>query len=86
MTLGVPVVSTAVMGTFDILQAGRGALVAEPEVNDFSSKVMRLLQDPSLRRKLGTEGRRYARQWSSVHMARCLADFYRNRMNAYEPG
>jgi glycosyltransferase involved in cell wall biosynthesis len=85
MALGVPVVSTAVMGTFDILQAGRGALVAEPTVTDFSSKVVRLLLDPPLRRELASEGRRYAQQWSAVHMAKRLADFYRCRVDAYVP-
>ena len=85
MTLGVPVVSTAVMGTIDILQAGRGALVAEPSVTDFTAKVLRLLQDPVLRLKLGKEGRQYAQEWSALRMAERLADFYVNRINQYKP-
>ncbi|MDG4596571.1 MAG: glycosyltransferase family 4 protein [Candidatus Contendobacter sp.] len=43
MSLGVPVVSTAVMGTRDILAAKRGALIAEEDVPRFAAQVRRLL-------------------------------------------
>ena len=45
MALSVPAVSTTVMGTKDILQPGRGFLVAEEDEADFSSKVLTLLGD-----------------------------------------
>jgi len=77
MTLGVPVVSTAVMGTRDILAAGKGALVAGKTVTDFADKVIRLLGDPRLRERLGNEARQYAAEWSAEIMARRLVEFYR---------
>ena len=76
MALGVPVVSTAVMGTRDILDAGRGALVAEQDVEDFAAKVTSLLQDEALRQRLAQEARDYARQWATDRMAQRLLDFY----------
>jgi 1,2-diacylglycerol 3-alpha-glucosyltransferase len=76
MALGVPVVSTAVMGTRDLLDAGRGALVAEEDASDFSAKVVRLLRDRGLRERLSAEGRECAQDWSARRMAAHMAEFY----------
>ena len=83
MTLGVPVVSTAVMGTRDILAAGKGALVAGETVTDFADKVVRLLGDPVLRERLGREARDHAAGWSAEVMARRLVEFYRKVIAMY---
>ncbi len=76
MSLGVPVVSTAVMGTRDILAARRGALVAEEDVPQFAAQVRQVLDDAELRRRLGEEGRAYARQWTAEGPAQALLAFY----------
>ncbi len=76
MSLGVPVVSTAVMGTRDILAAGQGALIAEENVADFAAQVRRVLDDAELRRRLSAEGRIYARQWTAAGPAQTLSAFY----------
>ncbi|MEJ2116127.1 MAG: glycosyltransferase family 4 protein, partial [Gammaproteobacteria bacterium] len=60
MMLGVPVVSTAVMGTEDILVSGKGTLIAKEEVNDFADKILKILKDPELRQVLSLEGINYA--------------------------
>ena len=83
MALGVPLVSTAVMGTRDILDAGRGALVADGTVHDFAGKVVRLLRDRGLRERLGGEARQYAGEWSAEAMARRLVEFYLRVIAAY---
>jgi len=77
MTLGVPVVSTAVMGTRDILAPGKGALVAGETVTDFADKVVRLLGDPRLRERLAREAKEYAAGWSAEVMASRMVEFYR---------
>ncbi len=76
MALGVPVVSTAVMGTRDVLQDGLGCLVADEDVADFSSKVTQVLTDRILRARLGEQGKRYARRWSASEMSARVADYY----------
>ncbi|MEI2773632.1 MAG: glycosyltransferase [Candidatus Competibacter sp.] len=81
MSLGVPVVSTAVMGTRDILVAEQGALIAEEDIRDFAAQVRRLLNDAELRRRLGEEGRAYARQWTARSLAETLLAFYRDLQN-----
>lgn len=77
LAMGLPVVSTAVMGTRDILINERGAIIAEEEVDDFAAVVKLVLSDPELRRRLSEEGRIYMREWSSRRMADRLSDFYR---------
>lgn len=76
MALGVPVVSLAEMGTLDILDAGRGALVAANDTVAFAETICRLLDEPSLRRRLAAEGRAYAAQWSAAKQAEKLARYY----------
>jgi len=76
MSLGVPVVSTAVMGTCDILAAERGALIAEEDISQFSAQVRRLLDNTELRRRLGEAGRVYAREWTARGPAREDLAFY----------
>ncbi|MEM6792834.1 MAG: glycosyltransferase [Acidobacteriota bacterium] len=77
MALSLPVVSTAVMGTRDILEAGRGGLVAEDDEADFAEKVLRLLTQQEVRLKLRREARDYALgEWNAATMAGRLLDLY----------
>jgi glycosyltransferase involved in cell wall biosynthesis len=76
MALGVPVVSTAVMGTRDILVPGRGALVAHEDADHFAGQVEMLLRDPGLRERLGREAREFAREWSDDACARRMTRLY----------
>ena len=76
MALGVPVVAAAILGTRDILDPGRGALVATLDLEDFASKVVTLLEDRFLRERLGREAQAYAREWAARRMAERMAEFY----------
>lgn len=79
MSLGVPVVSTAIMGTRDILTAEQqGALVAQDDLADFVVQVRRLLDDAALRQQLGREGRLYARRWAAEGPTQALLAFYQD--------
>ncbi|MFC3282010.1 glycosyltransferase [Litchfieldella rifensis] len=77
MALGTPVVSTAVMGTLDVLRDDVGCLIAEDDANDFASKVNRLLDDTSLKSRLSQRAVDYAGQWHEDAKARQLAGWYR---------
>ncbi|MER2526332.1 MAG: glycosyltransferase [Candidatus Competibacter denitrificans] len=76
MSLGVPVVSTAVMGTRDIVMAERGALVAEETIEHFTAQLRRVLDDAGLRRRLSEDGRAYAREWLALGPTQTLLEFY----------
>ncbi len=77
MALGVPVVSTAVMGTRDILAAGRGCRVAEDEPAAFATTLREVLTDKALRLRLSKEAKQHAQDLSAPQMARQMLDFYR---------
>ena len=76
MALGVPVVSTAVMGTKDILAPQKGALVANEEPQEFADKVHQVLSNRDLRSQLSTEAVQYVRGWTAQAMADRLLMFY----------
>lgn len=76
MAVGTPVVSTAVMGTRDILKPQRGGLVSEEQRSEFAEKVIWLLSDRGLHDRLRKEARAYALEWSASAMADRLATLY----------
>jgi len=76
MALGVPVVAIAEMGTIDILDAGKGAVVAPLSESAYADAVCGLLDSPSERHRLSIEGMHYAAEWDATQQARRLADIY----------
>jgi len=76
MALGTPVVSSAVMGTREVLVDGEGCLIAEEDPDDFAQKVNRLLVDEALRRALGERGCAYAANWHEDARAGELIELY----------
>lgn len=76
MALGVPVVSTAVMGTRDVLRDGEGAVVAPEDETEFAAAVVALLHDAERRTALGLAARTYAASWAAPRLARQLAEHY----------
>lgn len=76
MAVGLPVVSTAVMGTRDIVGPGRGALVPDDDEQSFADAIERIVGDPALRVRLSREARDYVREWHADTLARRMADLY----------
>ena len=76
MAQSTPVVSTAKLGTVDILEAERGAIIADEDLNDFSEKVIRLFNDKDLYQRLKSDARPYANTWSASEMANRTIKFY----------
>ena len=77
LALGVPVVSTAVLGTKEVLEHAQGAIIVEEEVSAFAAAVVRVLRSAELQASLALDARRYvATHWSSVEMARRLLRLY----------
>jgi 1,2-diacylglycerol 3-alpha-glucosyltransferase len=81
MAQGVPVVSTAELGTRSVLP-GSGALIVPEQRESFAAAVVRVLSDAQLRADMAARGRAHARTWSSAAMARRLADIYRELIAA----
>jgi glycosyltransferase involved in cell wall biosynthesis len=85
MALGVPVISTAVMGTRDIVGPRRGALVPEDDEADFARAILKLMNDAGLRERLSVEGRAYVREWHADALARKLAAAYQSVVSGTPP-
>lgn len=71
-----PVVSTAVMGTANVLEGMRGAIIAPDDVAGFSTLVASVLNDKALRQKLSAHAPIDARGWSSSVMTKRLVETY----------
>ena len=76
MALGLPVVSTAVMGTRDVVGPERGALVPADDEKEFAAAMALVLSDPVLRQRLSAEAVVYAAQWRADVMAARLMRIY----------
>ncbi len=76
MALGVPVVSTARMGTVDILKDCEGARVVDEDEAAFTAAILELLADGTLRKQLGRLGQEHARTWSAQALALRLEEVY----------
>ena len=79
MALGLPVVSTAVMGTHSVLDGAPGAIVVNEDATQFAAAVEMVLRSRDLQSSLGAEAARHVRaHWSGAGMARRLLELYRS--------
>lgn len=85
MAQGIPVVSTAELGTRDVLKEGQGVWIAKEELGDFSEKIVKMLGDTDARNALSISGRDYAHGWSASKQAERMTEFYREMLAASEP-
>jgi 1,2-diacylglycerol 3-alpha-glucosyltransferase len=76
MSLGVPIVSTAVMGTATVLKGTHSARVSSGSLEDFAEQVAALLASPSERERLSAAGPRDAAAWSAPALMRQVVDLY----------
>jgi glycosyltransferase involved in cell wall biosynthesis len=76
MAQGTPVVSTAVMGTVDVLTGAHGAVVVPEDEQLFAAAVAELLHDRERRARLSVLAREDARRWASAAMAEKLVAVY----------
>lgn len=79
---GTPVVSTAVMGTVDVLQGVQGGIVVPEDIEVFADATARVLRDPALRETLSAHAREDAARWSSKVMAERLLRLYEGVIEA----
>jgi glycosyltransferase involved in cell wall biosynthesis len=85
MALGVPIVSTAVMGTATVLRGAHSARVSEPVIGEFARNVAQLLRSPVERRKLAEAGPDDAQAWSAPALMERVVELYTNLRPARPP-
>jgi glycosyltransferase involved in cell wall biosynthesis len=85
LALGVPVVSTAVMGTADVLRDAAGAVIAPDDEAGFAAVVVGVLGDAEARARLGRAGPADAARWSARALAERLAGVYAEVAASHRP-
>ncbi len=89
MALGVPIVSTAVMGTATVLEHARSARVSAEDVAEFAGHVAVLLRSPREREALSAHGASDAARWSAPALMQKVVQLYSalgTRRNSSGPG
>lgn len=86
MACGLPVVSTASMGSKDVLENGQGCLIAPLKTQAFASRVISLYRNPGKARIIAERGRVYVRRWRTDVMAAKMLAFYRDMLSRSEYG
>ncbi|HEY2344543.1 MAG TPA: glycosyltransferase [Xanthomonadaceae bacterium] len=76
MALGVPIVSTAVMGTATVLREARSARISVEDVDAFAGHVAQLLRSPAERAALSAAGPQDAQAWSTEGLMRRVVCLY----------
>ncbi len=82
MAQGTPVVSTAVMGTADVLAGVKGAVVVPEDIEVFAAAVASVLREPERRAMLSAWAREDAQRWSARQLAERLLRLYENVIEA----
>ena len=77
MSLGVPIVSTAVMGTATVLRHAKSARISGEDVGEFAGNVAALLRSAQERKALAEAGPRDAAAWSAPLLMERVVKLYR---------
>lgn len=78
MICGTPVVAIGQMGTREVMNGDNGGYMVEDNQEQFTERVLRLLNDPDLWQRKSAEALQYARNWTSQAMAQRLLDAYKD--------
>ena len=78
MSLGVPIVSTAVMGTATVLRHAKSARISREDVREFAENVAVLLRSPQERKALAEAGPNDAAAWSAPVLMQRVVQLYRD--------
>jgi glycosyltransferase involved in cell wall biosynthesis len=84
MAMGLPVVATRVPGTCEVVRHGETGLAVEVGDNQgLAAALGRLIDDPTLRARLGEQGRRVAlEEFDERPVVDALRELYRSRLSA----
>lgn len=85
MALGVPIVSTAVMGTATVLAGAASARVSAEDVPEFAGHVAALLRDRDARARLSAAGPGDALAWSAAGLMQRAIELYRQLSESAGP-
>ena len=76
MGTGLPIVASRVGGIPDMITDGESGILVDPEPQSICDGLSRLVEDKSLRQRLGETARKQSRTFSAEHMARDYISCY----------
>ena len=83
MAVGVPAIVTDVDGSPEAILDGVNGFVVRPkDVETMAQRVIQLISDPDLRRKMGEEGRKRVQEFDIKEMVRKQEEFYTELLEA----
>jgi Glycosyltransferase len=78
MLSGLPVVAIGEMGTITVMGGDNGGFMVKNDPEEFTARVLDLLEDPELYRKKVAEAKKHARSWTIDTMTVRLEKIYRD--------
>ena len=85
MLCGTPVVAIGEMGTADVMAGDNGGFMVKDNLEDFTARVLQLLDDDALRAAKSAEALEYAQRWTVEGMTDKLEVLYRRAAAARLP-
>jgi glycosyltransferase involved in cell wall biosynthesis len=76
MAVGTPVVAVNAMGVGEVMKGNKGGLLVKLDVDEFTSAVLKMLEDKEFYEKKKKEAFEYAKEWSAEAMAKKLLEKY----------
>jgi glycosyltransferase involved in cell wall biosynthesis len=84
MLSGTPVVAIGVLGTLTVMGGDNGGFMVKDDPDEFTDRVLQLLDDPELRRKKSEEAKTHARHWSIEELTKKLVVMYQDSIKDYK--
>ena len=83
MLSGTPVVAIGALGTLSVMGGDNGGFMVKDDREEFTGRVLELLEDPDLRQRKSQEARLHASSWSIEVLTERLLDFYEATIKDY---
>jgi glycosyltransferase involved in cell wall biosynthesis len=84
MAAGTPVVAISEMGVAEVMAAGKGGIATKNDLDEFTSAVLKMLNDKELYNRKKSETYDYAKEWSSSSMAMKQLNLYEKAVETHK--
>ncbi len=85
MVASLPVVAIGELGTVDVMQGDHGGFMVKDDVNEFSEKVLQLLNDQNLRKRKSKEAAEWGGKWRISALTPLLLSCYEEAIKSKIP-
>jgi glycosyltransferase involved in cell wall biosynthesis len=83
MLSGTPVVAIGALGTLMVMGGDNGGFMVKNDADEFTGRVLELLEDPELCSRKSLEARMHACSWSIDELTKKLVEIYRSTADTY---